>query len=265
MAASSARDAPQPAALASRGASQPASEACEFTVGTAGVIHCGADPEREHLAGLGVMASGRGRNHAARDVEEAALVRTRTVIRMLQQPARHRDTEGHIYRVKFAFGLTGQEIVLPRRISTRVSRVTTLEWFLPYVAAAVEWPVTHIALHSLGKTVQHVQRTHERTWTLLEELANNARYHGEVIPIAVLLLPPPLLYNDGSCICDFGGCCRLCFVPSNTGCSGCGNNGCCRSGNCGHPCCKKMVGLQDVLHRCDRQGCRPWWCRVTYA
>ena len=63
---------------------------------------------------------------------------------------------------------------------------------------------------------------------------------------------------QGLCLCDFGGCCRLCFVPNNVPCWGCGNNGCCRCVGCGCSCCESGEGI-DPERRCPLMGCRPWW------
>ena len=62
----------------------------------------------------------------------------------------------------------------------------------------------------------------------------------------------------GYCLCIFGGCCRLCFVPGDGICWGCGNNGCCRSVNCGCYCCKSPKGFHPE-RRCPIAGCRPEW------
>jgi hypothetical protein len=166
---------------------------------------------------------------------------------------------GSVYRVNFVRAFSSRVVVLPH-VSTRVRENTSLEWFLPYVAEAVEWPIDHIALHTLGVTVRYVHRFRDRTATLLEDLASTAGHQDRIIPVVVELLPPPLIYNGvGHCVCDFWGCCCLCSVPSASICEGCGNNGCCRAGDCGHPCCEGGAGLGDVRLLCERQGCRPWW------
>ena len=63
---------------------------------------------------------------------------------------------------------------------------------------------------------------------------------------------------QGYCLCNFGGCCRLCNVPSGQICWGCGNNGGCRSESCGHSCCKLPRSI-DPERRCPLMGCRPEW------
>ena len=166
----------------------------------------------------------------------------------------------HCFTVSFVHCATGESIHLPR-VSTRVREHTSLEWFLPYIAEAVEWPVSHIRMHALGATVQYVHRIPDRTCTLIQSLAElQGKSANETIVVNVEKLPPPSWYNDSLwCICDFGGCCRLCHVPGNGVCGGCGNNACCRCGNCGHTCCARRVRSDKIMRLCDRQGCQPWW------
>ena len=63
----------------------------------------------------------------------------------------------------------------------------------------------------------------------------------------------------GYCLCNFGGCCRLCLVPGAGICWGCGNNGCCRCVECGCSCCKSPEGIHLLQRRCPIAGCRPEW------
>ena len=64
---------------------------------------------------------------------------------------------------------------------------------------------------------------------------------------------------QGYCLCDFGGCCTLCNVPSSEVCSGCGNNGCCRCSNCGCDCCCDEAKDFQPHRMCPVAGCRPMW------
>ena len=66
---------------------------------------------------------------------------------------------------------------------------------------------------------------------------------------------------DGFCLCSFGGCCRLCNVPSIGVCWGCGNSAACRSKSCGCDCCCFATTMRIVqpLLRCPILGCSPWW------
>ena len=106
-----------------------------------------------------------------------------------------------VYRVKFVRAFSGREVILPRPYTGGRGN-SSLEWFLPHVARAVECPSEHIALHALGVTVRYVHKIRDRTITLLEGLAIAAGHHDLVIPVAVELLPPPLVYNDGGhCVC----------------------------------------------------------------
>ena len=74
-------------------------------------------------------------------------------------------------------------------------------------------------------------------------------------------LPPPEDFTNaiGKCLCDFGGCCRACNVPGSQLCWGCGNNGCCRTGNCGHTCCRAVVHRRAQGAVCPLSGCVPSW------
>ncbi len=64
---------------------------------------------------------------------------------------------------------------------------------------------------------------------------------------------------QGYCLCNFGGCCRLCLVPGDGPCWGCGNNGCCRCVECGCSCCESPEGIHLLERRCPIVGCRPEW------
>ena len=143
-------------------------------------------------------------------------------------------------------------------ISMRVDTHTYLEWFLRDVANAVDRPQAYIRLHVFDRSVQHVPQ--DKTRTMLLALAEHHEQDPhEPIHVMVELLPPPPSYTSTLCLCDFGGYCRLCRVPSNTICGGCSNKGCCRCGNCGHECCEDRVGTEAVLSCCAIQGCQPRW------
>ena len=161
------------------------------------------------------------------------------------------------FTLRFSLALSGVPIDLPH-VSKRVYTYTDLEWFLRDVARAVGRPQAYIRLHAFGKCVQ--DQPLNGTRTLLHALAVEHK-HPEDVPIDILveLLPAPCTYTGTLCLCDFGGCCCLCRVPSNTVCEGCGNNGCCRCGNCGHKCCVGFAGTTAVLPSCAIQGCQPHW------
>ena len=170
------------------------------------------------------------------------------------------DVPGKRFTLRFSLAITGGEIRLPN-VSMRVRTETYLEWFLRYVARVVNWPISHSRLHVYDKTVQHDSRGITRTMLLALAKIHGQAEH-EPIHVMVERLPPPTRLGSGICICDFGGCCCLCHVPSNIVCEGCGNNGCCRSGNCDHECCAARVGAADVELFCGIQGCRP--CGASY-
>ena len=88
----------------------------------------------------------------------------------------------------------------------------------------------------------------------------------QAFDVGVVLLKPDNFKAPelrGFCLCNFGQCCVRCAVPSSYVCWGCGNNGCCRTGDCGHQCCEDIdentcpVGIDQ--NTCRRVGCRPEW------
>ena len=90
------------------------------------------------------------------------------------------------------------------------------------------------------------------------------------LPISVIRHSPPADFHScGSsassllCICDFPGqgCCHTGRTDSvespclaalqrghrqHWGCRWCGEKGCCRATNCGHPCCEAITILSDT-------------------
>ena len=145
-------------------------------------------------------------------------------------------------------------------LTARVYDDTTVESLLPLVADKLSWPISHVQL-VIGHTV--VRRRHriaDRTRTLLKDFASaNAEYP----VVQAIKRPYPEFFPSGLCICDFGGCCCECTVPGFYVCKGCGNNGCCRCGNCGHICCEKqLTGFEE---RCRMVGCIPDWAVPDWA
>jgi hypothetical protein len=152
--------------------------------------------------------------------------------------------------------------------STRIDDNTTLEWILPQVAQELSCPIDYVELTAGTTCVRYVHRLKERTHTLMMDL--NAFEDPLIIEAA--RLPRPQSFEDGgACLCAFGGCCCYCMAPGAYVCSGCGNNCCCRSGNCGHQCCehaeKHGLGIfslpagfqqhQPFTAWCPKVGCRP--------
>ena len=150
------------------------------------------------------------------------------------------------------------EVIRMSSCSSRIYHNTTLEWILPYVAEQLSWPSEYVILISEGATVAHVHEIRDRTQTFMSDLDPAS----PLLTIYAWKLRRPELFdfNHRLCLCDFGGCCRRCAVPGRSPCRGCGNNGCCRTGDCGHVCCKRNYsdGIQ-YSDWCRFKGCRPWW------
>ena len=161
--------------------------------------------------------------------------------------------------------INGEEVVLDSWYSTRIDDNLTLEWLLPIVAEKLEWPVSHTLLliddEGTGEriTVGYIHRIRDRTCTRLIDFCSRDT---ECKNVFVMKLPPPDNFGPGSCICDFGGCCCECMVPGPYICMSCGNNGCCRCGDCGHKCCEERragTQCQGTIRTCAMIGCRPSW------
>ena len=77
----------------------------------------------------------------------------------------------------------------------------------------------------------------------------------------------------GLCLCNFGGCCRLCYAPGARICPGCGNKGSCRCNNCGCSCCDAVEKglIREVLPAgfprllCPVYGCRQAWAEMVFT
>lgn len=150
---------------------------------------------------------------------------------------------------------TGLEVAI-KRLSMRIYPETTVEWLMSYVAKALSWPISHVQLTVGSTSVKYIHRIKERSRTRLVTFLDEK----QPLVIRATRLERPKRMEDGLCLCDFGGCCVLCRVPGRRECKGCGNNGCCRSGNCGHRCCERNVKrprLADTY--CQFKGCAPAW------
>ena len=133
---------------------------------------------------------------------------------------------------------------------------------------ALKWPQKFMTLMigEDGMTIfgYHSEQPYRDEWFLLNFFSASL----EEIKITIFLHMPTNIRGGeakGFCLCYFGGCCKRCYVPSNEICWGCGNNGCCRSKNCGCECCMAEGGrnIQIASMRvCPILGCRPWWCHA---
>ena len=166
-------------------------------------------------------------------------------------------------KVQFFHALSGSALPLPFHVCCKVRDHSELEWYLQFVSEALQWPVDHLKFvvkdrNGEDRIVEYIHRISKRSHTRLLDLFLET---DDCIHVSVQLLPPPSDYSNlRHCICDFGSCCTLCMVPGRYGCQGCGNTGCCRSGNCGHPCCEK-ADRGEILTQtsfCPYYGCRPW-------
>jgi hypothetical protein len=143
------------------------------------------------------------------------------------------------------YSLAGEPILLSRWISTRIRIDTNLECYLRHVAEAIDWPMSHIALCPQGHPDVTVRMLppdrpddEEEVFpiTLISRLFPNG---GDVVVKVMKMSPPVDFCSYGGCACDFGSCCILCTAPDFGVC--CGQDACCRSGDCGHRCCAEIV------------------------
>ena len=150
----------------------------------------------------------------------------------------------HGPRVRFRNAMTGDELLLPRHICTKVRDYVTVEWYFGHVAGVLERPTQFIRLVVLGldgesRALKGAIWDWELSHTLLTSLQQDTE---SVIWVGVLLDAAPSDYTQaacqGLCICNFGGCCRRCSVPDSKAC--CGSNACCHAGKCGHKCCESF-------------------------
>ena len=129
------------------------------------------------------------------------------------------------------------------------------------IADVVNWPVNYLSLVIGHRHFEYIHRIAWRDRTTLmalreECLANNTirRAEDAKLTIQVVSRGPPDMFWRG-CICDFPGhgCCITGRIDdlkpqcqqslqwgeeSHWGCWWCGEDGCCRTGACGHACCE---------------------------
>ena len=141
-----------------------------------------------------------------------------------------------------------------------------LEELLQPCAVYLRWPLSHIRLVCGQITVRWRIRIGERTrtpcWHHGEHGVRRVTVVKEAMPEDFRACP-----RTNKCICEFGGCCRLCQVPVRAlrhrgVCPGCGSGpGCCLCATCGCDCCegKAPPVLPDDAPRCPFHGCQPEW------
>jgi len=172
--------------------------------------------------------------------------------------------------------VTGIPINL-HQCSTRIHDNTTLEWIHPYVAEQLDWPITHVELTAGDVCVRYIRLLRDQSKTFMMDLNVS---EDPLIIVAKKLECPQSFGNEedfAQCLCDFGGCCCYCMVPGENVCSGCGNTGDCRAGNCGHLCCERVqkYGLgftwqvwppqRHFTAHCPKAGCRTWWADPAWV
>ena len=179
---------------------------------------------------------------------------------VLQPAVKRRKMRPRTFRV--VHSVSGQEISLDH-ISHRINDELTAEWLLGEVATVLKWPVSYVSL-MIGSKLLH----YRYTGTFLSEI----NVDDEVLTIQAYKWPSPEFFADGLalCSCDFGRCCCRCMVPRAFISDCCGNTGCCRCGDCEHPCCQIFAGqrkgfmedfenIEHGFNHCPKRGCLPWW------
>ena len=166
-------------------------------------------------------------------------------------------------RVHFVVSRSG-EAITPGRASTRIDACTTLEWYIPYVAEALNWPAHKIRLCYGDVVVEYKHRINDRTHTRCMELLALG-LSSEDLVVNVVKLPLGSFAEEGDCACDLGrgSCCLLCRVAGPQPCDGCGNTGCCRSGSCGHSCCESPGSTGNYVNLCSYDGCGHYWAHYV--
>lgn len=150
-----------------------------------------------------------------------------------------------------------------------VTRSTTIKDVFEAVCRALPWEPEFMQLLIGDKAYDFPRLLSKQKHlnTLVMSLISSSGFEGlsdvthEIAVFYHLRMPTDFQAPDaqGYCLCNFGGCCTLCNVPSNQICRGCGNNGCCRAGNCDCDCCCDKFKDFQPQRRCPILGCRPEW------
>ena len=154
------------------------------------------------------------------------------------------------------------EVIALRDYSSRIVQETDISWDFRIAAELLDWPPGSLSIEVGGRRFKWCHRIALRDRTTLLELRVGCVRKGAMEPTDTLTLvvvphdPPEKFEREEGCICDFRG--HGCCVTGRTdgvsqcreqimqrgqeahyGCRWCGEGGCCRSGNCGHPCCEE--------------------------
>ena len=161
---------------------------------------------------------------------------------------------------------------------TRIHDNTDISWVIDAISRQIAWPLGYFKIVVGTRPFEYVHRLKDRDCTLLQDLREECLQEGTInsedpLPITLVLHCPPETFDNNMCICEFPGygCCitgrsdnggcalTVADGPSDDdvkrkvrflkwrheGCKRCGNCGICRSGNCGHACCEKLVTRFD--------------------
>jgi len=142
--------------------------------------------------------------------------------------------------------VSGEVLVESRwdRMCRRIYEDTTMGWLCEHVPSVVRWPSTRVRLVAAEQVFSHRQLIRERSKTLLSSLAGNDQML--MITVIKLNVPDSLSEFPSLCLCDFVGCCidggHHCthgLLGPGAECQTCGQDACCRCGDCGHSCCEQ--------------------------
>ena len=163
-------------------------------------------------------------------------------------------------------GFGGEEIKLRDTIgrSIEIHSDDLVEDLFEPCSAALCWSTTHLQLAVAGRTFMQPWQRRKQTQTKFVDILAPWELLQPVAVTVIMQLPPEDFSAPGEqrlCVCHFGGCCKLCRCPGSGICPGCGNNGCCRSNDCGCACCEGSVTIADLERKpralfCPYKGCR---------
>ena len=179
-------------------------------------------------------------------------------------PVLHRSMASSAPRFELVNALDGKAIA-ERDYSSRIFDNTDISWVVDIAARELGWPRESLSIVVGERTFKWSRDSALRDRTKLKKLRDEGVKDGDMkaedtLRVGVICHAPPeeCGSEEGgcSCICDFRG--HGCCVTGRTdgvspcreqimqrgqeahyGCRWCGEGGCCRSGNCGHPCCEE--------------------------
>ena len=139
-------------------------------------------------------------------------------------------------------------------------RVLVSLWICEACCQALAWPreFMTVTVNDESFNFPRLRRQQEHLHRRLLDIVETSQR--EIVVTYYLRMPSNFRdpIANGYCLCAFGGCCKLCIYPSSEVCGGCGNNGCCRTDNCGDECCEGEE-ITEPERRCPFLGCKPEW------